>query len=308
MTAGRLERSVEKLFPNKEISMKNTLMRSILHSSISKGLLQAGTFGAVALIGLVLSSQPAVAQTTYNYKGNPFTGFSCGPNADDSATMDCSTPAPTNTYTSYTATDFVSATLTLGSPLPANFTLQDVRTFSGFTLTMNDGQHTVTVADALGGMFAEVSTDASGQINQWRFVLNTGGAENGGIATINEGASVFDQGVLACCDPTVSGNLADNFSMPGIWSGGAVSPAAAVTNLINVVANPLLGLTHAQITGLTDILKGALLSINAGRSKLAVAELNAFIAAVRILRGIHQISASTANTLITAAQAIVPLL
>jgi hypothetical protein len=287
--------------------MKNSFAKNVLQSPRLRGPLQAGVLSAVALIGLALSSQAALAQTSYDYKGNPFNLFSCGPNEDNTATMDCSTPAPANTFTSYTATDFVSATLTLDSPLGANFTLQDVRTLPGFALIVNDGQHTVTNLDAVG-MFAEVSTDASGQINQWRLVLNTGGTDNGGISTINSGASVFDQGTLACCDPTVSGNLALNFSMPGIWSGGAVSPAAAVTNLINVLANPSLGLNRPQITSFTAVLRSALRSINAGRNRLAIAQLNAFSAEVWIARRINRISASTANTLITAAQAIVALL
>jgi hypothetical protein len=67
------------------------------------------------------------AQATYRYTGNPFTFFSCGPNADDTATMDCSTPAPTNIHTSYTATDHVTATLTLDAPHSAGIQLDSGR-------------------------------------------------------------------------------------------------------------------------------------------------------------------------------------
>jgi hypothetical protein len=83
---------------------------------------------------------------------------------------------------------------------------------------LNDGRHTVSIADAIGGFFADISTDASGDINAWRLVLNTGGVQNGGIATINKQSSVFDQGILACCDPTVSGNLGEVFGSAGTWT------------------------------------------------------------------------------------------
>jgi len=95
-------------------------------------------------------SGSAFAQATYRYTGNPFTFFSCGPNADDTATMDCSTPAPTNIHTSYTATDHVTATLTLDAPLGPNFAYSDVRTLPGFSLTLDDGEHMVSTPLASG--------------------------------------------------------------------------------------------------------------------------------------------------------------
>jgi hypothetical protein len=179
--------------------------------------MRAGVSMTVACLAWVLSVRTeAAVPAVYEYKGNPFTLFSCGPNDDNTATKDCATPAPSNPFTSYTATDFVTATLTLDSPLPANLSLQDVRTFPGFALSMSDGQQTLTQADA-AGMFAEVSTNAFGQIVQWRFVINTGGTQNGGIATIDEGTSIEDTGTLACCDPSVPGNLALNLGKAARW-------------------------------------------------------------------------------------------
>jgi hypothetical protein len=252
-------------------------------------------------------TQPAFAQATYTYTGHPFTLFSCGPNADNTATLDCSTPAPTNPNTSYLATDFVSATLTLSSPLPANYPIQDVRTLAGFHLSMNDGQHTVTDLDSIG-MFAEVGTDASGQINQWRLVINTGGTANGGIDTINKSTSILDIGVLACCDPTVPGNLALNLSTPGTWSGGAPNPAGAVTSLINMLSNPLLGLTPGQTGSLTDKLNNALASINAGQKKQAINQLSAFVSSVQTYVKNGKMSPQTGTTLTSAANAIIAML
>lgn len=262
---------------------------------------------ALAGVGFAAGAPLAAAQAVYQYTGNPFTLFSCGPTADNMATLDCSTPAPTNPYTSYLATDRVTATLSFTNPLPADMAIQDVRTLAGFQLTMNDGHQTLTLADAVGS-FVEVGTDAGGQINSWRLVINTGGVNNGGISTINKGTSLLDIGVLACCDPTVSGNLALNLSMPGTWSSGSPSPTAAVASLINMLANPTLGLTQGQVNSLTDKLNNALASIQAGLNKQAINQLNAFISSVQTAQKTGKMSAQTATTLINAAAAIIAML
>ena len=272
--------------------------------------LRTGVLGTLAFFGLVLASQPVYAQANYQYTGNPFTLFSCGPNAADTATMDCSIPAPANTHTSYTATDHVTVTLTLDTPLGPNFAFADVSALPGFHLTLDDGEHTVSTPLSAGqGLFSSVSTDASGQINQWRLGINTGGALNGGIITFNftdiSGPHVFDQGVLSCCDPTPPGNLGENFSAPGTWNSGTQSPAALVTNLMSLVSNPSSGLTSGQVSSLTDKLNNALASIQAGLNKQATNQLNAFINTVQVSQKTGKMSAQTATTLITAAQAII---
>jgi hypothetical protein len=261
----------------------------------------------IGIIAFACLPTAAFAQATYSYTGHAFTLFSCGPNSTNTATVDCSTPGP-NANTSYTATDHVTATLILASPLPANLAIQDVRTFAGFSLSMNDGQHTVTDLDQQG-MFAEVGTDANGQINQWRLVINTGGTLNGGIATINKSTSVSDQGTLSCCAPTVQGNLAINFSMPGDWSGGSTpSPATATTNLVNTLSNPTLQLSVGQINSLTDKLNNVLASIQAGQTKQAINQLNSFITSVQSSVKTGKISASAGSTLTSSAQAIIGML
>jgi hypothetical protein len=180
----------------------------------------AALIAVLACAGVTLAARPAAAQATYHYTGHAFNAFSCGPTSDDMGTLVCSTPAPTNTNTSYSGADFVTATLSFTTALPANFTLQDVTGRPGFQLSLNDGLQTVNNTIAVG-MIAEVSTDATGQINAWRLVINTGGVNNGGIFTINE-ASAQDAGTLACCDPTVPGNFGESFSSPGTWSTAAV--------------------------------------------------------------------------------------
>jgi hypothetical protein len=86
-----------------------------------------------------------------------------------------------------------------------------------------------------------------------------------------------------------------------------VSPAAAVTNLIDLIANPLSGLvlTTGQANNLTDKLVNALNSIQAGQTKQAINQLQAFINSVQASLKTGKISDPTANTLIVAANAII---
>lgn len=260
---------------------------------------------AIACMALLVFAAPAAAQATYSYVGNPFTLFSCGPSSPGPGTILCSTPAPTNTLTSYTATDHVTATLVLADPLPANLPLQDVRTFAGFSLTMSDGQHTITDADQVG-MFAEVATDANGDIIAWRLIINTGGVLNGGVST-QKSTFVSDGGTLACCDPTVPGDLASVFGSPGTWTSGnsTPTPSQAVTSLIGVVGDPLTGLTQGQINSLTDKLNNALASIQAGLNNQAINQLTAFINSVEASAKTGKINPVTADLLIDAALAII---
>lgn len=260
----------------------------------------------LALAFALFAATPSFAQATYEYAGNPFTLFSCGPSSSGSGTALCTTPAPANTNTSYTATDHVEATLQLDSPLPANLSYQDIRTFAGFSLTMSDGQHSVTNAIA-AGMAAEVATDGDGNIVQWRLIINTGGALNGGIATQNA-TFVTDSGTLACCDPTVPGDLARNSGIAGVWTSGSPTPETAIANLLVVVADPLLGLSNGQISSLSDKLNNALASVQAGLNKQAINQLNSFISAVQTQVKTQKLSDQAGTTLINAANAIIAML
>lgn len=259
---------------------------------------------ALACAGLAVAT-PAGAQAVYQYTGNPFTLFSCGPSSPGPGTSLCATAGP-NINTSYLSTDKVTATLSLTSALPVNLGLTDVRTYPGFQLTMNDGRHTVTNADALG-MFAEVATDANGNIVNWRLVINTGGFLNGGIST-TKSTFVSDGGTLACCDPSPPGDSARNFNLPGTWTSGPPSPAAAVANLRDLVASPSLGLTVGQINNLTDKLNNVLASIAAGENKQAVNQLKAFINSVDAAQKTFKLSAQAAAVLIAAANAVIAML
>jgi hypothetical protein len=258
----------------------------------------------------LFAATPVFAQATYHYVGNPFTLFSCGVNSTNDATVDCTTPAPTNPFTSYTAPDHVEATLVLDNPLPANLAYGDIRTFAGFSLTMTDGHQTVTNLVAVG-MFAEVSTDASGNILDWRFVINTGGTNNGGVATYTAPFGFkADQGTLKCCDPVPGGDLALNQNVPGVWTFGSAAPTPEdlTSNLITLIHDPLLQLTTGQVNSFTDKLNNALASIEAGANKQARNQLNSFITAVQNEVKKGKMSAATGQKLIDAARDIIALL
>ena len=262
---------------------------------------------AVFTVGM-LAARPAAAQATYEYTGNPFTLFSCGPNSTNTATSSCPTPAPTNPLTSYIATDHVTATLTLDAALPASMPLTDVKTFAGFSLTMNDGRHTVTNLQA-AGMVVEVATDSAGDIVQWRIFINTGGTLNGGITTFNNGTSRIDSGILACCHPTVPGDLAHAIGNPGTWTANtSTTPSDAVIDLMDVVSDPGTGLSAGQIASLSDKLAKALTSIDAGLNKQAINQLQAFINAVASNARNGKIDAATAAALTAAATDIIGML
>jgi hypothetical protein len=262
---------------------------------------------SLALAALVFMARPVFAQATYEYVGNPFTLYSCGLSSSGTGTALCTTPGP-NATTSYTATDHVEATLVLDTALPADMVLTDVRTFPGFSLTMSDGQHTVTNLQQVG-MFALVSTDANGDILQWRLVINTGGTDNGGIATQNA-QFVTDSGTLKCCDPVPGGDLARNSGVAGVWTSGTGTPTpqSAINNLITVVGDPLLGLTNGQVQSLTDKLNNALASIQAGFDKQAANQLKSFLSAVDSAVKSGKMSPQTGLTLTNAANAILALL
>jgi len=180
-------------------------------------------------------------------------------------------------------------------------------------LAFDDGQHTASTPITSGqGLFSFVSTDASGQINQWRLGINTGGLLNGGIITFNftdvNGPHIFDWGTISCCDPTPGGNYAQLFGSPGTWDSGTPNPATLVNNLINVVSNPLFGLTTGQVGSLTDKLNNALASIQAGLNKQAMNQLKAFINSVQSSVKTGKMSAQTGQTLLDAAKAIIATL
>lgn len=262
---------------------------------------------ALVCAGLGLATG-AAAQAVYQYSGNPFTLFSCG-----GATL-CATPGP-NPNTSYTATDFVSAKLELSAPLAPNLVFQDISGLAGFRLTLEDRQQVMVVGTAGTGPFeAKVSTDSAGRIiGPWSVFVNCCSFPNNSVATLNNpgGRGVGDLGVLSGptgAFPSTPNNSGFLFANPGTWTSGPPSPAAAVANLVALVNGTELGLTVGQVASLTDKLNSALASIDAGLNRQATNQLKSFINSVESARKTGKMLASTAATLIAAANAIIALL
>src|SRR5579884_388755 len=260
--------------------------------------------GLLPLLFAAASSQPAAAQATYQYTGNPFTFFSCGLSPSGTGTLGClNDPAPGNPLTSYTATDHVSATLTFDAPLGPNLNYQDVTSVSGFLLTMSDGHQNLSTASHPAGIIAKVSTDGSGQIiGPWLLVINVGNAADSGIATENEppvAPFIADSGTLACCDPTIQGDLASNLNSPGTWTSGSPTPAQMVTNLITAVQGMNI---PKQGTSLTDKLQQVENDINTQNGR-ACQDLKAFANQVKAQTG-KTITANQASQILAAVAAI----
>ena len=262
---------------------------------------------ALACAGLGLATG-AAAQAVYQYTGNPFTLFSCG-----GATL-CATPGP-NPNTSYTTTDFVSAKLELSAPLAPNLVFQDISGLAGFRLTLED-RHQVMVAGTAGtGSFeAKVSTDSAGQIiGPWSLFVNCCFFPNNSVATLNNpgGRGVGDLGVLSgptAAFPNTPNDSGFVFGNPRAWTSGPPNPGVAVMNLVTLVNGTELGLTVGQVNGLTDKLNNILASISAGLNKQATNQLRSFVSSVESAHKTGKMLASTAATLVAAANAIIALL
>jgi hypothetical protein len=125
---------------------------------------------SLSIFCLLLLGGRASAQVSYQYTGNQFNLFSCGTNSTDNGTTDCSTPGP-NANTSYSASNFVTATLTVTSALPPNLNFQSVTGLPGFQVTMSDGQQTLSSGSSVccgpgtDTIQASVGSIASNKVN-----------------------------------------------------------------------------------------------------------------------------------------------
>jgi hypothetical protein len=95
---------------------------------------------------------PLVADSTYTYKGNPFTFVQPG--------------------SGLSSANYISGTVSFASPLPPNLTRVDVAAFvTSYSFT--DGVHSASNADGRTSPWFFVSTGPNGQITAWDFELWT---------------------------------------------------------------------------------------------------------------------------------------
>jgi len=108
----------------------------------------------------------------------------------------------------------------------------------------------------------------------------------------------------------VPGDSARTINLPGVWTSGdsTPTPSDAIGNLINVVTDPLLGLTGGQMNALIDKLNNVLASVEAGLNKQAINQLNGFINQVNTAVKNGKMSPASGTTLTDAANAIIALL
>ena len=156
----------------------------------------------VLLAGLAMFTLPMMANTIYTYTGNPFTTVSGA----------------------YTTSDFVSGSLTFGSPIGANYSGNVVPISFSFT----DGLQTINAGCQI--CYFNVSTDANGVFTDWTVevfsVL--------GIIVTNSGS---DQGIFVM---DVGRNLHD----PGSWTSAEVSPVPEPSTLA-LLGTGVLGVVGA---------------------------------------------------------------
>jgi hypothetical protein len=156
---------------------------------------------ALALLAIVLTTVPAVADTMYTYTGSPFTSAT-GP---------------------LTTSDFVSGEFTLAAPLAANMALGFI-TPDSYSFT--DGVNTVSSPQLTGSDFFEVSTDSAGNINFWAIAFVSGDLVDQFLNTKHVPAVTQDQAANSEASYVAVTNV------PGTWSVSTVGTTPEPSSLV----------------------------------------------------------------------------
>jgi hypothetical protein len=154
----------------------------------------------------------ANATTTYTYTGHPFDVF----------------------FPDYTASDFVSGSFTLSSPLPSDQPATTLVTPISFSFT--DGLQTVTQANVIASFTTfDIGTDSSGNINLWDVtVFNSN-------CPITSACEISTQRDMAGAEDQVNFNPGVGLGFtPGVWTTTPL-PAALPLFATGLGALGLLG-------------------------------------------------------------------
>jgi hypothetical protein len=157
--------------------------RSLGMKALSKILL---ALTAVAALSFAYPASVQADPITYVYTGNPFNDWT-GP---------------------YSTSDFVTATVTLSSPLAANLSLTGV---TPLTFSMSDGVQTITSGNAVGSAF-QFATGPTGAITNWDIEVTSNGFGDNITLRFEDLDSV--DGGHRDEDPAGFGQVLDN---PGVW-------------------------------------------------------------------------------------------
>jgi hypothetical protein len=193
------------------------------------------TAGPVSFTRLASS---APSQTTYFYRGNPFTGFT-------------TTPSP------YTTSNLITGSFTSASPLTPNLMAVDI-TSAVLTYSFTDGSvNTINQSTATEVRFV-VSTDSQGNIIAWDVTLISGNPPtNGALFTCSRITTYFNSCPNFPNDESYENNgriTAYVNSAPGVWGyGNLVVPNGGGISL-TTVASPNSGsvnVFHARLQEIT---------------------------------------------------------
>jgi hypothetical protein len=151
----------------------------------------------------------------------------------------------------------------------------------------------------------EVSSPTIGSVLFQPFLTPLNGT-TGNLLSTPIGAGIYAMSMFGQQASTV-GAFSLNWTVSMTLTSVTVTPAQAVTNLVNLISNPNSGLnlTTGQMNSLVDKLNNVLASIQAGLNDQAVNQLTAFINSVQSSVKTGKMSSQTANTLISAANAII---
>ena len=154
---------------------------------------------AVAAFSVAYPASVQAVPTTYNYTGNPFT-FASPP---------------------YSTSDFVTAMVTLSSPLGPNMPLTMV---TPLAFSLFDGLQTITNLNATSSTF-QFATGPTGMILNWD--IRVFGAPGFRIFTSNVPGFIEDLGAMP-----IPGATPFNQNSPGTWSTvGAVADTGSLITL-----------------------------------------------------------------------------